>query len=115
MTFKSQMAVDAINSFLNTDEFGETIAYTPKDGVAKSIKALIIRNRLDRGIEDSGRILHNQAEIYIANDATTGITSVNKGFDEVSFPEIIGGSSISWSVIDILSMDDGLWRLLVEK
>lgn len=115
MTFKTQMATDAINCFLNTNELAESITYTPKNGAAKSIKAIIIRNRLDSGGEDSGRILRYQGEVFVANDATNGVTSVNKGDDEVSFPEVIGGSSISWVVLDILGMDDGMWHLLVGK
>lgn len=115
MTFKTQLAQDAINCILNTNEFAESITYTPKNGSPKSIKALVVRNRLDTTGQDQGRTLHNQAEIYIVNDATNGVTSIDKGDDTVSLPEIIGGSAISWVVIEILGMDEGLWHLLIEK
>jgi len=115
MSFKDQLAADAVIIFLNTDEFAEDITYTPKGEGAKSIRAMVVRKRSDAADQGAGRIAQNQAEVYIANDAITGVASVDKGDDEVSFPEIIGGSAISWAVIDILDMDEGMWKLLVEK
>jgi hypothetical protein len=115
MSLKAQLPEDSKRIFLNSDEFAEEITYAPKAGSPKTIKAIVVRQRLDSGSEDQGRILRNQAEIYIANDATGGVTSVDKGDDEASFPEIPGGSSVSWVVIDILGTDDGMWHLLLEK
>ena len=115
MSFKDQLAADAVNIFLNANEFAEEITYTPKGESAKTIKAIVDRKRSDAADQGLGRIAQNQAEISIANDATNGVASVDKGDDEVSFPEVIGGPVISWSVIDILAMDEGMWRLLVEK
>ncbi len=115
MTLKTQMSSDAIKVYLNSDEFAEVITYTPKGGSAKSIKAVIVRNRLEAGTEDAGRILRNQCEVYIANDATDGVTSVDKGDDILQFPEQVGGSNISWVVEDIISKSGGMWHLLVGK
>lgn len=109
------MAADAANAILNGDEFAETIAYTPKGGAAKSIKAIVERKRISPASEDTGRTLIDQVEIFIANDATYGVTSINKGGDTVSLPERIGGSNITWSVTDILSQDPGIWHLLITK
>jgi len=115
MTFKSQLSIDAAKAFLNTDEFAKEITYKPKNGDSKNIKALIVRSRVDSAEQGIGRIATNQAEIYIANDEIEGITSVDKGDDEVLFPEIIGGSNVWWVVIDILNMDKGMWHLQVQK
>jgi hypothetical protein len=115
MSFKEQINNDAVLTFLNTGECAENIAYTPKNGAAKIIPALIIRNRLDPAGEDTGRVLLNQAEIMIANDAENGMISINKGGDKVSFPERVGDTDIDWSVIDILDQDEGMWKLLVQK
>ena len=114
MSFKTQLAQDA-GVFLNPGEFAETILYTPKNGTAKSIKAVIERKRINPAGEDVGRILVNQSEIYIANDAVAGVSAVNKGGDIVSFAETIGGAAIDWIVADILDHDEGLWHLLVQK
>lgn len=115
MSFKDQVKTDFLNTFLNTAEFAEEITYTPKDGQGKTIKALVIRQRLDAGELGRGAILQNRAEIYISRDATQGISSVNKGDDEVSFPEITGESAITWAVIDIIAAPEAFWHLTVEK
>jgi hypothetical protein len=115
MSFKTQLNDDVVNCFLNTDEFGEPISYTPKGGTAKSIKAQVFRQGIAPASEDTGRVLQSQVEIIIANDATYGVTSINKGGDTVSLPERIGGSNVTFSVADILKQDDGLWHLLLQK
>jgi hypothetical protein len=115
MSLKDQLSQDAVNSFLNSDEFGEAITYTPKDGAAKQITALVIRERLKPGDEDSGRILRNQCEVYIANDATNGVTSVDKGDDILAFPILLDEDSVEWVVVDIISKDSGMWHLLVSR
>ena len=115
MSFKDNLKRDALNCFLTPDEFAEVIQYTPKNGSPKSIKAVINRKRLNPGGEESGRTVQNQTEIFIANDATYGVSSINKGGDEVLFPEVIGGIDVNFVVVDILGEDQGMWHLLVQK
>jgi len=115
MSFKDQTSDDVGKVFLNSSEFAEDVIYTPKAGAPKPLKAVINRRRLDPAFEDTGRTLLNQAEIFIANDAAAGVTSINKGGDTVSFAETIGGAAISWVVADILNQDEGMWHLLVQK
>ena len=112
--FRDRLAFDVTEVFLGF-EFAEEITYTPKGQSSKDIRALIVRNRIEPGSEDQGRILQNQAEIYITNDDVYGVTSVDKGNDEVSFAEIEGGTPISWVVVGILKKDSGMWRLLLQK
>ena len=78
MSFKDNLKRDALNCFLTVDEFAEENQYTPKNGSPKTIKAVINRKRLTPGGEESGRTLQNQLEIYIANDSSYGIPSINK-------------------------------------
>ena len=115
MSFKDNLKKDALNCFLTADEFAEAIQYTPKNGTSKTIKAVINRKRLNPGGEESGRALQNQIEIFIANDSTYGIDSINKGGDEVFFPEVLGGVDVNFVVVDILGEDQGMWHLLVQK
>ena len=114
MSFKTQLSQDA-GVFLNPGEFAETILYTPKNGTAKSIKAVIDRKRINPAAEDVGRTLVNQSEIFVAFGADAGVSAVNKGGDIVSFPVNLGGTPIDWAVIDILGQDECLWHLLVQK
>lgn len=104
-----------VNIFLNSDEFAEEITYTPNGGSPITINAIVTRSRLDPAEEDGGRILQNQCEIQIANDATDGVTSVDKGNDMVSLPAVVGGDSVEWVVIDILEADEGAWHLLLQR
>ncbi len=115
MTFKTKLDDDVNNKFLNTDEFAETISYTPYGGAAKPIKAIVTRNRLNPDSQNQGHVLINQVEIQIANDATNGVASVNKGQDTVSLPAIIGDSASTWRIVDILDHDSAMWRLLARK
>jgi hypothetical protein len=115
MSFKDGLSQDAGKVFLNSSEFAEDVVYTPKGGSPLAIKAVINRRRLDPAYEDTGRTLLNQAEIFIANDAAAGVISINKGGDTVSFAENLGGAAVNWVVVDILSQDEGMWHLLVQK
>jgi len=115
MTFKSQLKEDAFNCFLNSNEFAEEITYTPKAGMAKNIKAVVERKRLSPAGEDTGRTLIDAVEIFIANDPVYGVTSINKGGDTVALPERISGVNITWSVVEILAQDPGVWHLLLAK
>lgn len=115
MSFKGNVASDVEKVILNKDEFAEDVVYTPKGGSPKTIRAIIVRGRLDSGAEDSGRTLRKQCEVHIANNVLTGVTLVNKGSDTLQFSEVIGGSNVTWVVLDILRQDFAMWHLLVGK
>lgn len=138
MTFKDQMIDDMKNVFLNQDEFAEDIVYTPYGENARTIKALVIRERLQPDDLSDGRVLSRQYEIYIANDPTEGVTAINKGKDIISlrkFEEanylqdafgnyvkdnngnyiVLVDEKLEWVVADILSQDYAFWRLLVKR
>lgn len=116
MSFKTLIKKDSRNClFRNRGEFTETVTYTPSAGAPKSIEVIVNRKRLDPADEDSGRVLLNQIDIYIANDSAYGVTSINKGFDKVSLPAAIGGTAIDWVVVDIMDQDEGIWKLLLQK
>lgn len=115
MTFKSKVQTDSFHVFLNTNEFAETIQYTPYGQSAKSIKALITRGRVDAEGQAQNRYPHNRCEIHISIDDTYGVASVDKGRDKASFPERLGGTSVDWAIIDIVGKDDGMWHLVCQR
>lgn len=117
MTFKDQLPIDAVNSFLNGDEFAEDIGYTPYGSSKRVIKAIVERRRLTLAGEDFGRVLADTVEILIARHDTLGVTVINKGMnaDEVILPEVLGGADVTFFVADILAQDEGLWHLLLQK
>ena len=112
MSLKDQFSLDVINCFLNTAEFAEVITYTPEGQSAKDIDAIVVRGRLEPGSEDQGRGLQNQVEIYIANDATEGVTSVDKKDDRITLNDV-EGTSRDVRIIEVLHKDEGSWHLLV--
>jgi hypothetical protein len=115
MSFKDQMKVDFVACVLNTDECAEDITYTPKGATAKPIKAIVERKGISPAGENSGRILIDQVEIIIANDAVYGVASINKGGDTVSLPDRIGGTITTYRVAHILAQDVASWHLLLER
>lgn len=115
MTLKSQLAEDAKNAFLNSDEFAENITYTPRDAAARAVKAVVVRSPAEADPESNVRVLRNQCEVYVANDSSEGVTSVTEGYDKVSFAEHVGGSVRDWAVVRVIDNDSGMWHLLVQK
>jgi hypothetical protein len=112
MSLKDRFSADVIDCFLNTAEFAEVITYTPQGGAAKDINAIVVRGRLEPGSEDQGRVLQNQAEIYIANDTAEGVTSVDKKDDRITLDDV-EGTIREARIIEVLHKDDGAWHLLV--
>lgn len=115
MTLRDQILSDVKNTFLNSNEFAETVSYTPYGSSPRSIKSIVFRDRLAGDGPDRGVALTRRAEILIANDATEGVSSVDKGRDTVAFPLQLGGANVTWTVLEVLSKDDGAWHLEVTR
>ena len=115
VNFDTKLLDDAKFAFLNSSEFAEVITYTPYGGSAKFINSIIVRERLESKGPDHTISLNRGAEIYIANDAALGVTSINKNNDKVSLPLQVGRSPVIWTVVEILQHDDAMWHLRVIK
>jgi len=113
MTFKSRIKEDALNCLLNTDEFAEEITYTPAGGQSRIIKALVDRDRKTPDRQDDSRTLQNQAEIFVLNDETLGISQINEIDDRIILSDS-GGSSKVCRIVEVLAKDDALWHLLAQ-
>lgn len=107
-----KLKTDALNVFLG-EEFGEDITYTPGGGSAKTIKAIVAKDALGPGSENSGRTLRNQAEVYIANDTVKGMSEINRRDDRLSITDR-EGSVRTVRVARVIGSDTGMWHLLVE-
>ncbi len=115
MSFREKLKDDADKAFLNKDELAEDITYASADESIRHIRAIVVRERPDTGLEDGGRILQSQAELYILNDKDLGTTRVSKGEDKVMLPAEVDGEVVEWRVIDIISKDEALWHLLIQR
>ena len=113
MAFKSQIKEDALNCFLNTDEFAEEITYTPAGGQERIIKAVVNRGKITPTRQDELHTLQNQAEVFVLNDETSGISLINKKDDRITLTDLEGDLK-ECRIVEILNKDDALWHLLVE-
>jgi hypothetical protein len=102
------LAADAVNTFLV--DFGETITYTPYQSSPITIQALINRNVIT-GIPGLTGATSYKHEVEIANDPTYGRTSINKGKDSVTMNNVVGGTTETFVVLQIVENDAGMFRL----
>ena len=118
MSFKDDLAADFASIFLETDEFAETVvAYQSGKaaGGGVSISALVDRSTPELfGLGDSSELVHD-AEVTIANDATTGLASITEHTTEFDLPLVEGGPALTVRVISIVSQDAGAWTVRVAK
>lgn len=112
MSLKDLIKEDSKNIFLNTGQFAEEITYIPDGGVSKTIKAVIERKALAPGDENINRSLRKQAELFIANDETDGVVSIDKKDDRIRLNDTEGVEREA-RINDVLGSDDGMWHLLV--
>jgi hypothetical protein len=96
-----------LSVFFNTDEFAESVTYTPSGGAGTTIKAII-----DYGSGENYRgadALHTEGVMLIQANATYGVETVAVG-DTVTI------DTESWRVVDAEKIDDGLiWRCLISR
>jgi len=76
LTFKQMLIADAKEIFLNLNEFGEAITYTPiATGTAKVLVG-VIKDEPEIPIDwDDGTGTKATLEVHISNDATSGVVS----------------------------------------
>jgi len=109
------MSVDfsVMNDPLQT-AFGETVSYTPRGGVARNITAVVDREPI-QPLPESPQGLRPNVIVWVDNDATTGIdvTTLDTGGDTMSFPKRIGDTASTWSILKLVSQDNGMLQLEV--
>jgi hypothetical protein len=104
MTFFDQLAAD--NATFISD-FAERIVYTPKGQSPIAINAVVERQPEAR----IGEASHNLAdEIYI-NVSTADVPTVQKDGDTATVIQRIGNAAKTLTVRNIVSQDQGQWRL----
>lgn len=105
------MAAD-MAGVLDTDEFGESITYTPTSGSAVAITAIVDRAPPE-AVNEFGEILAGVMRVQIANVATTGVTSVDTGGDTITVAYRKGGTAAAYRVVKVIAQDSASWLLLV--
>lgn len=108
MSFEDQVAIDIRQNVFNTDEFAETVTYTPKGGVAKSIKAVVQRDPI-RLIGGQREYPTKTVRLRIQKDATYGVDTVKVSGDTVTLPLVVGGVPEELVVTTILKQNAFMW------
>jgi hypothetical protein len=111
VTLKTQMQADASDVFLQTDDFAESITYTPLDDSDDDVTISAVVNRDPYQVEfvadGTGRL--KEAVLMISAQATEGIVAPNLK-DTVTF------DSVKWAVVDIQGDGVGaMWQLRVRR
>lgn len=94
MTLKSQMATDFSNVFLNSDEFAESVDWTPNGGSESTVTALVERDQAEPDNTDEGLEVHRWATVRFA---TSDVSGIARG-DKLSFAVESGGSDVDWTI-----------------
>lgn len=109
-----QLEQDAIHGFLDTDVFAESVTYTPKNGVAVTRNAVVMRG-VPEPLESNSQTQPfgktPNLIVWIANDATNGVATVDTGGDTITVAKKKGGTAEAFSVAVILEQDAGMWKL----
>lgn len=111
MASDSVMAVEALG--------GELITYTPYGGVARTFKAIVDR----QPAQVQGAYTVNQLEVWIPNDATDGVTSIQARKDKMTFKKNLNDSQVSEFTVQkilqedvgIVASDGGMFRVMVQS
>jgi hypothetical protein len=104
---------DMDSAFLACD-LEEPISYTPKNGTAKTINAIVFRgreNRIALNIKQSGNDMARKfdIEIYVSR---TDVPVVKENADTVELYKIQGDTmTTKMNVVGIVRMDQGAFRL----
>ena len=116
MTLKADLVTDALN-LLTTEEFAEAITYYPDGDEAVTMNAIIEREPVTPNNFGPTGTKHGRTtyQVYIANHATLGRTSVLKGLDHVEFKKFLSDEDPQMFVITgAVPHDEGMWRLEVQ-
>lgn len=112
MSFKEMQLEDAKNALLNTDELAELVKYYPYGKWPLTIKAVIVRERLDPGSENLARSLRNEAELYLLNDETEGVVSIDKVNDRITILDTEGDEVVA-RIIEVIGKDEAVIHIRV--
>jgi hypothetical protein len=115
MTLRESIASDAVSVFLSSDEFAETVVYNPHGGGSRTILAVVDREPPSI-MDDLGNVVSLSFMVYVANDATAGITAteVDTGGDRLQISAMAGQvSRRGCSIIRVMDNDAGMLQLAV--
>jgi hypothetical protein len=109
MSLHDTIQADAETVFCNVNDFAEAVTYYKRNGLARSINAVVVREALEILPED-GDSVTPLFEVHVANDAATGIASneINLGGDSIEFAVRVGQPLSRRTITKLISHDEGM-------
>ena len=103
------MQADAVAVFCNPDDFAESVVYYKRNGLSRTINAVVVREAFAINPED-GDTITPVFEVFVANDSTKGIASdeINIGGDMLAFAVRVGKAVERRSIVRLMSHDEGM-------
>jgi len=105
MTLKTQIAADVAAVFLQTDDFAETVTYTPVGGAGASMTVLFFPDPMSMIDLPDGNKQATLAAVYVAE---TDVVTPQRG-DQVTRTNPASVSE-TWRV-DVWQEEDGMWLM----
>ena len=102
MTFKESLASDAKAVFLNTDEYADSVTYTPVSGTPSTIPCVLLF-----GMEQS----QGRGGVSSVADALVARSDV----DIPAYGDTITLDDVVWKVVAILAKDSAVSQLSLRK
>jgi hypothetical protein len=97
---------------VDTDDFGESIVYTPLNGTPVTIGAVVVRDP-PQTIPTPGMNMVPKMAVSIRNHATLGRPSIDTGGDTITVAYRIGQTVKAYRVNRIIQQDAAMWELEV--
>lgn len=109
MTLHDMIRSDSVDVFCNPDDFAESVVYYKRNGLSRTINAVVVREAFAINPED-GDTITPVFEVHVANDASTGIASdeLNIGGDMLAFAVRVGKAVERRSIVRLMSHDEGM-------
>jgi hypothetical protein len=118
MSLADRIASDAVNVFLNSDHFAETVTYYPHRfhtsavRPSRTIKAVVVRNQVS--VFNPDEQILTEFEVRVANDDIIGISSaeLDTGGDKIELAAKIGDTPSKRSIQYMTEHDEGMLVLI---
>lgn len=109
MSLHDTIQADAASVFCNPDDFAESVTYYKRNGLSRTINAVVLREAFAINPED-GDTITPVFEVHVANSATLGIASdeLNIGGDMIAFAVRVGKPVERRSITRLMTHDEGM-------
>jgi hypothetical protein len=109
MTLHDTIQADASTVFCNANDFAEPVTYYKRDGSARVIQAIVLREGYELLAEANDAVVP-MLEIHVANSDTLGISSdeLNTGGDQLGIPTRVGQPELIRAIVRLVSHDEGM-------